>query len=78
MDLPDGVRTLVKRGTRMENPVGEWHELKVTVTGADIKGYMDGTLVLEHTWTEPIAGKVGLWSKTDSISNFKDYEVSSK
>jgi len=74
----DGVRTLVKRGERMDIPVGEWHELKVTVAGADIKGYMDGKLVLEHTWTEPISGKVGLWSKTDSISNFKDYEISSK
>ena len=26
----------------------------------------------------PIAGKVGLWSKTDSTSYFKDYVVSSK
>ena len=26
----------------------------------------------------PVAGKVGLWSKTDSTSYFKDYVVTSK
>jgi hypothetical protein len=26
----------------------------------------------------PVLGKVGLWSKTDSTSYFKDYQVSPK
>ena len=26
----------------------------------------------------PVAGKVGLWSKSDSVSLFKDYTVKSK
>lgn len=78
-----------------------WHELRVTVSEAEIKGYIDGELGLEYTLgTEPgpgrrgtpptqdlypannpvlrppVAGKVGLWSKTDSTSYFKDFVVS--
>ncbi|HUA60540.1 MAG TPA: hypothetical protein VML19_17385 [Verrucomicrobiae bacterium] len=79
-----------------------WHELKMTVDGADFKAYLDGTVALEYTLgAEPVAGKrgapnpdlfpannpvlrppvqgrIGLWSKTDSTSEFKDYVVSPK
>jgi hypothetical protein len=77
-----------------------WHELKLTVDGANLKGWLDGALAVEYTLgTEPAAGRrgppnpdlfpannpvlrppvggrVGLWSKTDSTSYFKDYVVS--
>jgi len=75
-----------------------WHELKLTVNGADLKTYLDGTLALEYTLgvdppsargtpnpdlfpannpvlRPPVAGKVGLWSKTDSTSYFKDFTI---
>ena len=79
-----------------------WHELKLTVDGANISATVDGTPAVEYTLgTEPpagrkgppnadlfpannpvlrppVAGKVGLWSKTDSTSYFKDYVVSPK
>jgi hypothetical protein len=79
-----------------------WHELKMTVDGADFKSYLDGTLAIEYTFGSepqagkkgppnpdlmpannallrpPVAGKIGLWSKTDSSSYFKDYVVSPK
>src|SRR5581483_9463476 len=80
-----------------------WHELKMTVEGADFKAWLDGTLALEYTLGSepgpgrggappnsdlfpannpvlqpPVAGKIGLWSKTDSTSYFKDYVVSPK
>ena len=80
-----------------------WHELKMTVEGADFKAYVDGGLALEYTLGSqpgpgrnnappnpdlfpennpvlrpPVAGKVGLWSKTDSTSYFKDYVVVTK
>jgi hypothetical protein len=76
-----------------------WHELKLQVDGAAVKGFLDGAPAVEYTLgTEPpagkkgppnpdlspannpvlrppVAGKVGLWSKTDSTSYFKDYTV---
>jgi hypothetical protein len=79
-----------------------WHELKLTVDGANLQAFIDGTLALEYTLGSepvagrrgpphedlypknnpvlrpPVAGKVGLWTKTDSTSYFKDYVVESK
>src|SRR5271169_3251811 len=79
-----------------------WHELKLTVDGASLKGSLDGLPAIEYTLGSepragkkgpphadlfpannpvlrpPVAGKVGLWSKTDSTSYFKDYVVSPK
>ena len=72
----DGKRSFVKRGA--ENfplELGTWHELRASVHGTDFKAYLDGKLVLEHTLKAPVSGKVGLWSKTDSMSEFADFTV---
>jgi hypothetical protein len=79
-----------------------WHELKLTVDGANIQVALDGTTGIEYTLGSepvagrrgapnadlfpannpvlraPVAGKIGLWSKTDSTSYFKDYIVSAR
>lgn len=72
----DGKRAFVKRGT--ENfplEMGSWHELKASVHGTAFKAYLDGQLVLEYVLKTPVSGKVGLWSKTDSMSEFADFTV---
>jgi hypothetical protein len=76
----DGVRKLVPRGPGREPwhlARDQWHELKMTVSGTDFKTYINGQLALEYTLPEPVSGKIGLWSKTDSTSYFKDYLVES-
>jgi hypothetical protein len=40
------------------------------------KAWIDHQLALEYTLAEPVSDKVGLWSKTDSTSYFKDYIIS--
>jgi len=80
-----------------------WHELKLTIDGADLKTWLDGAIALECTLGSmagpgrnnsppnpdlirannpvlrpPVAGKIGLWAKTDTTSYFKDYMVSTK
>jgi hypothetical protein len=104
-EFHNGMRRSVKRGKAEAFVLDRaaWHELKVTVDGAKIKGYIDGTLGLEYTLGSepgpgrggaapnpdlfpannpvlqpPVAGRVGLWSKTDSTSYFKDFIVSPK
>jgi hypothetical protein len=76
----DGIRKMVKRGPGREPwhlVRDQWHDLKMTVAGADFKTYINGQLALEYTLPEPASGKIGLWSKTDSTSYFKDYVVES-
>lgn len=56
-------------------PVGAWHTLAVKVEGSKIQGFFNGKQVIDYTWEAPIEGKVGLWSKADSVMYFDDFEV---
>jgi hypothetical protein len=72
----DGKRSFVKRGTdNAPLELGTWHTLTASVHGTDFKAYLDGKLMVEQTLKAPVSGKVGLWSKTDSISEFADFTV---
>jgi hypothetical protein len=72
----NGVRKFVKRAPDIVPlELGTWHTLKVAVQGTQLKGYLDGKLMLEHTLAEPVSGKVGVWSKTDSMTEFDDFTV---
>ena len=102
-EFHNGIRRAVRRGREGQWNLDReaWHELKMTVTNAGFKAWIDGGLALEHTLGSepgpgrngapphpdlfpannpvlrpPVSGRVGLWSKTDSTSYFKDYVVS--
>jgi hypothetical protein len=73
----NGKRSFVKRAPELVHlTMGEWHRMKIVVAGTQLHGYLDDNKqVLEYTLPEPVSGKVGLWSKTDSVSQFADYVV---
>jgi len=71
-----GKRSFVKRGAHeVHLKMGEWHRMKIAVSGTQLRGWLDDELLLEHTLAEPVSGKVGVWSKTDSVSQYADYAV---
>jgi hypothetical protein len=54
----------------------QWHTLRVEVVGDQIKCYYDGELKItakDDTFKGP--GKVGLWTKADSVTYFDDLEI---
>jgi hypothetical protein len=60
-------------------PSGEWHTLKVTMTGDKIECFLDGKKYLEandNTFTK--AGKVGLWTKADAQTRFDQFAATGK
>jgi len=58
---------------------GEWHELRVECIGDKIICYFDGVKKIEATVeTFRDAGKVGLWTKADSVTYFDDLRVAAK
>ncbi len=72
----NGKRTFVKRAAELVPlELGGWHEIKLGVHGTKLTGYLDGKLLLEYEMKEPVSGKVGLWSKTDSMSEFDAFTV---
>jgi hypothetical protein len=74
-----GKRSFVKKGAHdVPLKMGEWHRMKIAVEGTQLRGYLDDELLLEYTLEAPVSGKVGLWSKTDSVSQFDDYTVAAR
>ena len=72
-----GVRKFVKRGS--ENvPLArnQWHTLLISVHGTSLQASLNGKHLLDYTLAAPVSGRVGVWSKTDSVSYFDDYTVS--
>jgi hypothetical protein len=53
-----------------------WHEIKVEARGDEFKCYYDGqTKIAARDRTFPEAGKIGLWTKADSVIYFDDLTV---
>lgn len=57
---------------------GEWHSLKLSVRGGHFVVWFDGRKLFEAddaTFKEP--GRVGLWTKADSVTEFDDLRIES-
>ena len=71
-----GKRSFVKKGSEnVPLKLGEWHTLLVSIRGTALQASLDGKHLLDYTLPEPVSGRVGLWSKTDSVSYFDDFTV---
>lgn len=71
-----GERQVVKHGTdHAELKLGTWQELAVTIAGATVRGALVGhpAVVVEHTFDAPVTGRVGLWTKRDSVTDFRNF-----
>ena len=65
-------------GANVQVSSGDWHRLKLAVQGTHFKVFFDEKLVLEATdATFKDAGKVGLWTKADSVTYFDDLLIMS-
>jgi Domain of Unknown Function (DUF1080) len=66
-------------GANLKVTSGEWHELRVEVVGNKITCYYDGNKKIEATDdTFKDAGKIGLWTKADSVTYFDDLKVTAR
>jgi len=66
-------------GANLKVTSGEWHEIKVECVGNKIICYYDRAKNIEATDdTFKDAGKIGLWTKADSVTYFDDLKVVTK
>jgi hypothetical protein len=73
-----GKRTEKKR-TNMKVASGVWHTLRVDFSGSHFTVMFDGKKALE--WDDETfkdAGRVGVWTKADSVTEFDDFTYASK
>jgi hypothetical protein len=68
-DLKDGSAKVVS---------GQWQELRVEVKADRIRGYLNGKLVVEARDETFKAGKIGLWTKADSVTCFDDVKATAQ
>src|SRR5262249_26647470 len=63
-------------GARVKAPaLGQWHKLRITAEGDDIKGWLNDQLLIDHRDSRFTSGRVGLWTKADSVTAFDDLVV---
>ena len=55
--------------------LGQWHTVRVTAVGDRMQAWLDGTLYLDHRDLQFTSGRVGLWTKADSITAFDDLTI---
>jgi len=66
-------------GANFKVTSAEWHELHVEAVGNKITCYYDGSKKIEASDdTFKAAGKVGLWTKADSVTSFDDLKVTGR
>lgn len=53
-------------------PLAQWHRLRIVAGGDHIQGWLDGNLLLDHRDARFKSGRVGLWTKADSVTAFDD------
>ncbi len=64
-------------GMKAGIPSGEWGTLRVTAADSRFVVYSNGTRLYEvEDSTFPTAGRVGLWTKADSVTLFDDFTFS--
>ncbi|MCX8108352.1 MAG: DUF1080 domain-containing protein [Verrucomicrobiae bacterium] len=66
-------------GVEAKVPSGQWHTLRVEFENNRFTLYYNGNKlfdVVDETFTEP--GKVGVWTKADSVTFFDDFSYGSK
>src|SRR2546428_4089406 len=55
--------------------LGQWHTVRIVALGDHIQGWLNGKLLLDHRDARFRSGRVGLWTKADSITAFDDLTI---
>jgi len=55
--------------------LGQWHTVRLVAVGDHMQAWLDGKLYLDHRDPRFKSGRVGLWTKADSVTAFDDLRV---
>lgn len=55
--------------------LGQWHAIRVVAAGDHVQAWLNGTRYLDHRDSRFSSGRVGLWTKADSITAFDDVTI---
>jgi len=72
-----GRRSFIAGGAR-KVPSGTWQDLRVEATGTRLLGFLNGQRVVEATDSTFRTGRVGLWTKADSVTCFDNIRATAR
>jgi hypothetical protein len=55
--------------------LGQWHTIRVVAVGDRMQAWLDGQPYLDHRDARFKSGRVGLWTKADSVTAFDDLTI---
>lgn len=55
--------------------LGQWHTVRLMAVSDRMQAWLDGKLYLDHRDSRFKSGRIGLWTKADSISAFDDLTI---
>jgi 3-keto-disaccharide hydrolase len=55
--------------------LGQWHTVRIVAVGDHVQAWLNGKLYLDHRDSRFKSGRVGLWTKADSITAFDDLTI---
>ena len=71
----EGGRRMLATARVRAPQLGEWHSVRVVAVGDRVQGWLDGALLLDQRDARFKAGRVGLWTKADSVTAFDELTV---
>jgi hypothetical protein len=55
--------------------LGQWHKVRVTAEGDHIQGWLNDEQLIDYRDSRYASGKIGLWTKADSVTAFDNLVV---
>lgn len=72
----NGTRTVLAHGELHEQlAFATWHRLTVEIRGRSVDATVNDKLHVAHTLDRDVNGRVGLWTKADSVTAFRNFAV---
>jgi hypothetical protein len=71
----DRGRRMLESASVRPPALGQWHAVRAVMIGDHVQGWLNGTLLLDYRDKRFAAGRVGLWTKADSITAFDDLTI---
>ena len=71
----DRGRRQLTSATVKRPPLSQWHTVRVVAVGDRMQAWLNGRLYLDHRDSRFKSGRVGLWTKADSITAFDDLVI---
>ena len=71
----DRGRRQIATATVKAPALGQWHTVRVVAVGDHVQAWLNGMMHLDHRDSRFKAGRIGLWTKADSITAFDDLTI---